>query len=517
MKSLKHFNFILFTTLILSCSSNPKWTTIETKGTCAARHECGFVAHNDALYLIGGRGEKPVDKFNTITNTWSALKNTPIEMNHITPVSVNGSIYIVTGLTGNYPKETPLTHVYKFNPEQDTWEIIFEIPEDRRRGGAGVTVYNNKIYVSNGIIDGHTSGTCNLFDVYNPSENTWESLPNTPTKRDHSSAVVIDDLLIEQNVNVLIKVNTSTPLYAQLFSVHTSINEFSPLIEDTEVYLLSPTRNKIDVIERGKLPVSTHLDNETKKEITLSLNSDFSSITISSVNSHKGHSKKDEQYDRLTFTDYVEEDYAKYDTESFIDLVKRKKDKIRYKKELDALAEKIKAKQKETFENNAKAEYRVTEVEDYTYKINATGRYGLDTYFTFTESFNAKNALLKKAGPNYIIEIGKLIGGQIDLEEKERNRTANVYVQNARSFNHNITFNIPEGYTVAGLDKLNKSVDNETGAFISTAVIEGDQLIINTSKQYKHNFEPNSNWNKMIAFLDEANQFTNEKILLKKK
>ncbi len=327
----------------------------------------------------------------------------------------------------------------------------------------------------------------------------------------------IDDLLIEQNVNVLIKVNTSTPLYAQLFSVHTSINEFSPLIEDTEVYLLSPTRNKIDVIERGKLPVSTHLDNETKKEITLSLNSDFSSITISSVNSHKGHSKKDEQYDRLTFTDYVEEDYAKYDTESFIDLVKRKKDKIRYKKELDALAEKIKAKQKETFENNAKAEYRVTEVEDYTYEINATGRYGLDTYFTFTESFNAKNALLKKAGPNYIIEIGKLIGGQIDLEEKERNRTANVYVQNARSFNHNITFNIPEGYTVAGLDKLNKSVDNETGAFISTAVIEGDQLIINTSKQYKHNFEPNSNWNKMIAFLDEANQFTNEKILLKKK
>ena len=196
MKSLKYFNFILFTTLILSCSSNPKWTTIETKGTCTARHECGFVAHNDALYLIGGRGEKPVDKFNTTTNTWSALKNTPIEMNHITPVSVNGSIYVVTGLTGSYPKETPLTHVYKFNPEQDTWETIFEIPEDRRRGGAGVTVYNNKIYISNGIIDGHTSGTCNLFDVYNPSDNTWESLPNTPTKRDHSSSVVIDDVLI---------------------------------------------------------------------------------------------------------------------------------------------------------------------------------------------------------------------------------------------------------------------------------------------------------------------------------
>ena len=327
----------------------------------------------------------------------------------------------------------------------------------------------------------------------------------------------IDDLLIEKNVNVLIKVNTSTPLYAQLFSVHTNINEFSPLIEDTDVYLLSPTRNKIDVVKRGKLPTSTHLDNETKKEITLSLNEDFSGITISSVNSHKGHSKKDEQYERLMFSDYVAEDYAKYETKSFIDLIRRKKDKARYKKELDALAQKIKEKQKEKFENSAKTEYFVEEIEDYTYKINDTGRYGLETYFTFTETFNAKSALIKKAGPNYIIEIGKLIGGQINLEEKERNRTANIYAQNARSFNYNITFNIPEGYTVVGLDKLNKSVDNDAGAFISTALIEGGTLIIKTSKQYKHNYEPSSNWNKMIAFLDEANQFTNEKILLKKK
>lgn len=327
----------------------------------------------------------------------------------------------------------------------------------------------------------------------------------------------IDDLLIERNVNVLIKVNTPTPLYAQLFSIHTNINEFSPLIEDTDVFLLSATRNKIDVIERGKLPVSTYSDNETKKEMTLSMTEDFSGITISSVNSFKGHSKKDEQYNRLMFSDYVNEDYAKYETKPFIELVKRKKDKARYKKEIEALIEKIKGKQKERYENSAKGEYLVEDIEDYTYLINETGRYGLDDYFTFTEIFTTKNSLIKKAGPNYIIEIGKLIGGQIDLNEKERERSANVYASNARSFNYNITFNIPEGYTVAGLDKLNKSVDNETGAFISTAEIKDGKLLIKTSKQYKHTFEPNSNWKKMIAFLDEANQFTNEKILLKKK
>jgi len=193
---LKQITFIISTFLVFGCTSNSKWEIIDANGTCTARHECGFVAHENALYLIGGRGRKPVDKFDLTKTTWSAYKKTPIEMNHITPVSINGSIYVVSGLTGSYPKETPLSHVYKFDPEEDVWEAVFEIPEDRRRGGAGVTIYGGKIYIVNGITDGHTSGTCSLFDVYNPTTNEWDILPNTPTKRDHSSAVVLDNLLI---------------------------------------------------------------------------------------------------------------------------------------------------------------------------------------------------------------------------------------------------------------------------------------------------------------------------------
>jgi hypothetical protein len=326
----------------------------------------------------------------------------------------------------------------------------------------------------------------------------------------------LEDLLIEKNINVLVKVNTETPLYASYFGPHTTINEFPPLLENTDVYLLSASRNRIDQVKKGKLPTSIYAQNETKKDMTVSLNDDFSEITLTSINSFKGHEKSDQQYDRLLYSDYVNEDYKKYDTESWIELVRRKKDKIKYAKELKALNEKLKTKQKERFEDSAKEEYSCDDIEDYSYSIDANGRFSLDSYFTFTESFKAKNALIKKAGPNYIIEIGKLIGGQIDLSDNERNRTANIYMAYPRSFNYQITLNIPDGYTVAGLDKLNKSVDNETGAFISTAKLEGNQLIIKTSKQYKNYYEPNSNWNKMILFLDEANQFTNEKILLKK-
>ena len=103
------FKYLFIIVIIFGCKSNPKWNLINAKGNCTARHECGFVAHKDALYLIGGRGDKPVNKFTIANNTWSSLKQPPIEMNHITPVSFNGSIYIVSGLTGDYPLEIPLT------------------------------------------------------------------------------------------------------------------------------------------------------------------------------------------------------------------------------------------------------------------------------------------------------------------------------------------------------------------------------------------------------------------------
>lgn len=327
----------------------------------------------------------------------------------------------------------------------------------------------------------------------------------------------IDNLLIEKNVNVLLKVNTKTPIYVEFFGPHTSINQFSPLIENTDIYLLTATKNKIDGISKGKLPMSTQSQNENKRELTATLNEDFSSISITVINSFNGHQKKDQQYDRLLFPDYVNEDYKKYSTKSFVNLVKRKKDKVKFRKHIDALIEKLESKRDERLKKSIESEYEIKDIEDYTFKINETGRYGLDSYLIYTESFKTKNALIKKAGRNYIFEIGKLITGQIDLTEKERTRIENIHMHYPRSYNNKITFNIPDGYTVSGIDKLNMSVNNKTGAFISEAKIIENKLIITTTKQYKNNYEPNSNWGLMVDFLDAANQFTNEKILLKKK
>lgn len=325
----------------------------------------------------------------------------------------------------------------------------------------------------------------------------------------------IEDLLIEKNVNVLLKVYTEEPCYLGFFGPHTNVNQYSPLIENTEAYFLTSSKNKIDGIKKEKVPMSDCGQNISKKELALSIDNNFSGIDISIISNYKGHLKAEALSDKLIFTDYVYEDYEKYGTESFIELLKNKL-KTKYQDEFDAIKLKLKDKQKEKFEEAAKNEYAFNEIEEYDYKINSTGRYGFDSSFTFSESFKVKDALIKKAGNNYIVEIGKLISGQVDLNEKQRERTENIYIDYPRTYVNEIRLIIPEGFTIAGLEKLNKTVDNTTGSFTSSATVSDNALIISTSKQYKNNYEPNKNWGLMIDFLDAALQFSNEKILLKR-
>jgi hypothetical protein len=116
------------------------------------------------------------------------------------------------------------------------------------------------------------------------------------------------------------------------------------------------------------------------------------------------------------------------------------------------------------------------------------------------------------------VQIGKMIGDQIKLDSNEMKiRQTDIWVPFARTIENTITVNIPNDYTVDGLQDLNISVDNESGAFISTAKVDGDKLIITTRKLYKKNFDKKELWSNYIAFLEPAYKFSQGKIVLKKK
>lgn len=326
----------------------------------------------------------------------------------------------------------------------------------------------------------------------------------------------IKDLLIEQNVTLLLKVNTNNPIYLEFFNPFSSADQFDFNLENTEAYALQVSKGKKVVdAENTMLPKTTAADNKTNRISKIVLDGNFTDLTISRETFFYGHFKAAEQSDKLEFYDYVNEDYAKYGTTPLMDLVRNKKKKEQYQKEFKALIDKIKQRKEEELKKVVSTEFEV-EIENVDYEIKNTGRFGSNQPFVYAEQFVIKNNFVKKAGDNYIVEIGKMLTDQIDVDKKEKDRVNNIYMSFPRSFDNEFIFEIPAGYTVMGIEKLNKKVENETGNFISTASIAGNQLTIKTMKEYKNYFEPNSNWIKMVSFLDAAYQFTQEKILLKK-
>ena len=172
-----------------------KWTMLACTGQPDGRHETTFVEYQGKFYLIGGRESRKIDRFNPQTKVWTKMKATSPLIHHFQPVLWDNKIYMVGAMTGNYPKEPPMSHIQIYDPLRDEWTEGGEIPEARQRGSAGTVLYKGKIYMVGGITLGHTSGTNNWFDEYDPATDTWKVLPDAPHIRDHFHAVVLDDKL----------------------------------------------------------------------------------------------------------------------------------------------------------------------------------------------------------------------------------------------------------------------------------------------------------------------------------
>jgi N-acetylneuraminic acid mutarotase len=152
--------------------------------------ENAFVQAGDKFILLGGRGTVPAESYNYITKNWTAGANPPMQLHHFQAVEMNGLIYVVCAFTGNYPNETPVPNVYIYDPKTNVWHVGMDIPVARRRGSAGAIAYNGKIYVVSGLTNGHVSGWVPFIDEFDPTTNTWKTLPDAPHSRDHFQVAI---------------------------------------------------------------------------------------------------------------------------------------------------------------------------------------------------------------------------------------------------------------------------------------------------------------------------------------
>ncbi|MDQ8180634.1 kelch repeat-containing protein [Pelagicoccus sp. SDUM812005] len=175
--------------------AHAEWETLQTNGEPVARHEAGFIDVADKAYLVGGRRINPVSIYDPATKTWTQGAPSPIEIHHFQPLAYKGEIWVVGAMTGRYPRETPVEKILIYNPEKDAWRWGPAIPEGRARGGAGVSFYQGKIYLSAGITRGHMGGFIPWHDSFDPETGEWEQLPDAPHARDHFQSAVLDGKL----------------------------------------------------------------------------------------------------------------------------------------------------------------------------------------------------------------------------------------------------------------------------------------------------------------------------------
>lgn len=128
------------------------------------------------------------------------------------------------------------------------------------------------------------------------------------------------------------------------------------------------------------------------------------------------------------------------------------------------------------------------------------------------------DGLVKPAGKNLILSVGKLLGGQTEILQTDRKRIDDVVMSAPREFVTRIDLELPAGYKVSpkSIDALKRNVDNEAGKFEVEASVADGHLLLEITKIYRHRREPVSAWAELSKVVDAASEWLGTTLLLEK-
>ncbi|HEU5292188.1 MAG TPA: DUF3857 domain-containing protein [Cyclobacteriaceae bacterium] len=320
----------------------------------------------------------------------------------------------------------------------------------------------------------------------------------------------IDDIIMENELDWLIRVKKGKDyLYLSPFDAYTLPGTFSESLEGTEAYAFNGLESSSKWIgEKITLPVLTSTDHQAKVNVQVQI-TDMSKAKLTVKKDLMGRNKLFDQYSFIDYYDYEKEENAKFTNEP----IKRKKQELALKK---AYMDQRDTRKTDALKRSIEEDYEFKIENPGNIVIEQTGRYDDAPAMKYGYTFET-DALMKKTGPHYLMDAGKLIEAQVKIDGEELARKTNVYFSNARSFVNTIAIDIPQGYTVEGVDKLTTKVQHKSGGFTSTAKVQGGKVLIETNKYYSVNYVPKDQWKNVVEFLNAAYNFSEMKLLFKKK
>jgi hypothetical protein len=129
---------------------------------------------------------------------------------------------------------------------------------------------------------------------------------------------------------------------------------------------------------------------------------------------------------------------------------------------------------------------------------------------------------IESAGDDkFLFKVGELIGQQMEMYQTTP-RITPVDIAFAHNYQRTITINIPQGYKLKGLDKLNIShaYNNAQGkpsfGFVSSYVLTSDKLVITCNEYYNDLTYPVSQFEQYKEVINDAADFNKISILFEK-
>jgi hypothetical protein len=266
--------------------------------------------------------------------------------------------------------------------------------------------------------------------------------------------------------------------------------------------------------ESDVIPLSDTSANVIATQIDVKLDASMTNLILDKTVEAKGLVKDAIIDDILAMTPFMETDYRNMDgTGMWGDL--RSGEIAKATEDFNKQKQEWKEEKPKMMKSVAEDEYGV-KVEDYkSFRVQQDGRSHKKRSLRYNEDFTLSE-LTAVAGSDLIVSLPALMGGQPKISKDERTRTLPVDLRYPRKLLYHISLTIPSGYSVKGLENLNKEIDNAIGSFTTTATVQGDKLVLDIRKIYKAGRVSSSDWNSVLQILDAAYNFSQSKVILKK-
>ena len=358
---------------------------------------------------------------------------------------------------------------------------------------------------------------CNneLFIIYFQGLLNWVDVPNLLGMTTHENKEPLDKLTNYRNTTWFLALPESKKYYLPPSGY--LIPHEIPVRYQGRQAILEPDKEKAKKLktkaerERLNLPAGTADDNCNITAIQADL--DNTLLTVNR-NEYRTGTQKEYMQEMLVKMEDVDAAYRRLLSidKEFAEEVGKK-----YADDLQEAFRKGREQEKENYKWEIDFYHGENAKELLDYQMQCLGNRPDSAAFIYNVRYTM-DGYIRKAGPNYVLSAGKLIGEQTRIEGKERKRSADIYMSAPRTFQWNITVNLPAGYKAApeGVEKLNVKVENECGSFTAKAVTENGKLILNILKRYNHKVEPVANWEKLLQIQDASKAYEALSVVLKK-